>query len=361
MVAWRLARETSAGVAMSASPDSPSWRGYAIGLGAVAVALAFRYGIRDLVGLKVPFLQFYPAIIVAAWYSGFGPALVATAFSALASMYFLLPPAGFAVSDRADQLSLAVFAGTGVFIAWLKHRLDVAEQAQRQAADTATARAERLDAILNTTVDGIIVIDASGTIEAFNRGAQELFGYTEVRGGRAQCPMPMPSRITSSRPVPGQVSRPPATRDHRCRPGNPRADAGRTHFPSPVGRRDANRGRAQIHRNAPRLDEAGPVGGSSAPRGALAGSRRVRGRRDRRDRCARARRRPSSRPPNGCSVSEPEAGAERQHADALAVSRGARHYLARYLATGRAKIIGIGREVQAASARNDVPSAALRR
>ena len=34
------------------------------------------------------------------------------------------------------------------------------------------ARAERLDAIFNTTVDGIIVIDATGTIEAFNRGAQ---------------------------------------------------------------------------------------------------------------------------------------------------------------------------------------------
>ena len=189
-----LARKTSAGVAVSASPGSASWVDYAIGVGAVAVALAFRYGIHDLVGLKVPYLQFYPAIIVAAWYGGFGPALVATALSALASMYFLLPPDGFPVSDHADQLSLAVFAGTGLFIAWLKHRLDVAEQAQRDAAATATARAERLDAILNTTVDGIIVIDAGGIIEAFNRGAQELFGYTEseVLGRNVSLLMPSP-------------------------------------------------------------------------------------------------------------------------------------------------------------------------
>ena len=47
-------------------------------------------------------------------------------------------------------------------IAWLNHRLQQAEDAQRAAAATATARAERLDAIINTTVDGIIVINASG-------------------------------------------------------------------------------------------------------------------------------------------------------------------------------------------------------
>ena len=175
-----------AGSATSASPHPAPWAGYAIALGAVTGALIVRYALRDVLGLKVPFLQFYPTIILAAWYGGFGPAIVATALSALASMYFLLPPAGFPVSDHADQLALAVFAGTGLFIAWLKRRLDLAEHAQRTTAATATARAERLDAILNTTVDGIIVIDAKGTIEAFNRGAQELFGYPESEVDRAQ-------------------------------------------------------------------------------------------------------------------------------------------------------------------------------
>jgi PAS domain-containing protein len=49
----------------------------------------------------------------------------------------------------------------------------------RDAAAEATSRAERLAAILNMTADGIVVIDARGTIESFNLDAQRLFGYAE--------------------------------------------------------------------------------------------------------------------------------------------------------------------------------------
>ena len=167
---------------------------YAVGLGAFGAALAFRYLARDLLGLNVPYLQFYPAIIVAAWYGGLGPGVLITALSAAVAMYLLLPPAGFAVGSGADVLSLVVFGATGLVISWLNHRLHIAEDAQRQSAATATARAERLDAILNTTVDGIIVIDAKGRIEALNRGAQELFGYPEeeVLGRNVSILMPSP-------------------------------------------------------------------------------------------------------------------------------------------------------------------------
>ena len=160
----------------------------------MAASLLFRYLLRDSFGLKVPYLQFYPAIILAPWYGGLGPAVLATAISAVATMYFLLPPDGFAVAEFSDQLSLAVFAGTGFVIGWLNHRLHLAEDAQRKVAAIATARAERLDAILNTTADGIIVIDAKGTIEAFNRGAQALFGYpeSEVVGRNVSVLMPSP-------------------------------------------------------------------------------------------------------------------------------------------------------------------------
>ena len=61
-------------------------------------------------------------------------------------MYFFLPPAGFAVVEAADQLSLGVFVATGFVIFWLNYRLHLAQEAQRAIAATATARAERLDA-----------------------------------------------------------------------------------------------------------------------------------------------------------------------------------------------------------------------
>lgn len=167
---------------------------YAVGLAAVAASLLFRYAFHAWLGFKVPYLQFYPAIIVAAWYGGLGPGLLATGISVVTAMYFLLPPAGVAVTDATDQLSLAVFGATGFVIALLNHRLRGAEEQQRRTAATTTAQAERLDAILNTTVDGVIVIDAVGNIEAFNRGAQELFGYpeSEVLGRNVSMLMPSP-------------------------------------------------------------------------------------------------------------------------------------------------------------------------
>jgi PAS domain S-box-containing protein len=161
---------------------------------ALAAALLFRYALWDTLGTTVPYLQFYPAIIVGAWYGGLGPAILLTAASALVAMYWFLPPAGLAVTDPADLLSLAVFAATGLAISWLNYLLHQTRQRAHDVAATAMARAERLDAILKMTADGIIVIDATGKIEAFNPGAQKLFGYpeSEVLGRNVSMLMPSP-------------------------------------------------------------------------------------------------------------------------------------------------------------------------
>lgn len=55
-------------------------------------------------------------------------------------------------------------------------------------------QAARLGAIINTTVDGIIVIDARGNIENFNPAAERLFGYSEseVIGRNISMLMPAP-------------------------------------------------------------------------------------------------------------------------------------------------------------------------
>jgi PAS domain S-box-containing protein len=179
-VGGRLSRWALACVTARKSP-------YVVALAGFAGALLFRYVFRDALGLKVPYLQFYPAIILAAWYGGLGPGVLTTALSTIVAMFVLLPPSGMAVTDSADQLSLGVFIATGVVISWLNHRVRLAQQA-------ALGRAERLDAILNMTADGIIVIDAKGRIEAFNRGAQDLFGYPEdeVLGRNVSILMPSP-------------------------------------------------------------------------------------------------------------------------------------------------------------------------
>jgi K+-sensing histidine kinase KdpD len=72
----------------------------------VAVALLVRWVLRAWFDNNVPYLQFFPAILIAAWYGGLGPGMLATGLSALAAMYIFLPPAGLAVSGISDVLSL---------------------------------------------------------------------------------------------------------------------------------------------------------------------------------------------------------------------------------------------------------------
>jgi two-component system sensor kinase FixL len=168
--------------------------GYGLAITAVAAAFGLRLFLQPWLGDSAPYLQFFPAILIVAWYGGFRPGAAATTLAALIAMYRFLPPDGLAVSGDGDRLSLTLFVATGLGISWVNHRLRQAETAQSAAASLATTRAERLDAIINTTVDGIIVIGASGRIEAFNRGAEGLFGYSEaeVLGRNVKMLMPSP-------------------------------------------------------------------------------------------------------------------------------------------------------------------------
>ena len=54
----------------------------------------------------------------------------------------------------------------------------------------------RLQSVIDSAVDGIIVIDSKGRIESFNRGAERLFGYPapEVIGRNVSMLMPPPHR-----------------------------------------------------------------------------------------------------------------------------------------------------------------------
>jgi two-component system sensor kinase FixL len=175
----------------------PATGGYVrwiVSVALVGVSIIVRLGLAPWFGDTVPYLPFFPAILGAAWYGGLGPGALATALSALIAMFWFLPPDGLAVGSAADVVSLVLFIGIGLGIAWINQLLRTSEAAHRAAASLATGRAERLDAIINTTVDGIIVIDAKGRIEAFNRGAERLFGYpeAEVLGRNVNMLMPSP-------------------------------------------------------------------------------------------------------------------------------------------------------------------------
>ena len=227
---------------------------YGVAVMLIAAALGLRLLLQPWLGSAVPYLQFFPAILLAAWYGGFGPGALATGLGALIAMELFLPPAGLAVSGAGDWLSLSLFVATGLAISWINHRLRYAEAAQRANAQLATTRAERLDAIINTTVDGIIVIGNDGRIEAFNRGARATVRLLGVRGPRAQRQHAHAVAVSrGARRLPGALQGDPGGHHHRH--GTRGVGAAprwqRVSAPS-LGGRDDHRRRPEVHRHAAR-------------------------------------------------------------------------------------------------------------
>ena len=72
-------------------------------------------------------------------------------------------------------------------------KVELEAEVSKRANELLDSRA-RLQSIIDSAVDAIIVIDAKGCIESFNRGAERLFGYpgAEVIGRNVNILMPSP-------------------------------------------------------------------------------------------------------------------------------------------------------------------------
>src|SRR5256885_7774562 len=69
---------------------------YGVAIAVVAAALAVKYLFSDL-GSEHPFVLLPAAVIVAAWYGGRGPGLLAAGVAALGAGILFFPPAGLPV------------------------------------------------------------------------------------------------------------------------------------------------------------------------------------------------------------------------------------------------------------------------
>ncbi len=92
--------------------------------------------------------------------------------------------------------------GDGTLIGFAKVTRDITERRQneereRQRADQVFRESlARFDALMDTAVDGVILIDPKGRIQLFNRACEKLFGYLaeEVTGENVKILMPEPYR-----------------------------------------------------------------------------------------------------------------------------------------------------------------------
>jgi len=124
---------------------------------------------------------FLLAIAITVWYAGRGPAVLSLVLSSLANTYFFIEPIYSLEITRSDVPHFVIFILFALLItgfATVRRRfeqelLQSGDELQREVAER-TQQAS----LLNLTHDTIFVRDMSDVITYWNRGAQELYGWT---------------------------------------------------------------------------------------------------------------------------------------------------------------------------------------
>src|SRR6202790_5287777 len=163
----------------------------------IVLSPALRYGVAVLsvslalgVSLLLQRFQFHSvadalflfAIAIAVWYAGIGPGILAVVLSGLADTFFFIEPLYSLYITRDDLPHFVIFV---LFALLLTGFTAVRRRVERdlvQARDHLQIEvAERTQQanLLNLTHDPIFVRDMGDVVKYWNRGAQELYGWTD--------------------------------------------------------------------------------------------------------------------------------------------------------------------------------------
>jgi len=149
----------------------------------------------------------YAAGVLSAWLGGMGPGALAALLAALVVDWFITPPLYAITLDFDFLLRIAVFTLSALLVGWLSSRRRRTEDALRHSRDelelrvqartadlsdcnarlqaeiAARARVEETlrdqAALLDLTHDTVFVRDGQDVITYWNRGAEQLYGWTK--------------------------------------------------------------------------------------------------------------------------------------------------------------------------------------
>jgi len=99
---------------------------YAIALAGVITAFVLRWAIYGSLDTRLPFAFFLPATMIAAWYGGLGPGLLAAGLGLLLGDYFFLPPhVAWGPLGEAERTAITIYALTSTLSVVLFDNLHV--------------------------------------------------------------------------------------------------------------------------------------------------------------------------------------------------------------------------------------------
>jgi PAS domain S-box-containing protein len=158
---------------------------YGVAVVAVGLVLLLKLVLDPLITQQSPFLLMSGAVIVAAWFGGLGPGILATALGALAADYFFLEPVGSFALLGVGFLPFTLFVLQGLLISFLVEALRFARERAETSVREARSHQESLrrsEERFRLLVEGvkdyaIFMLDPEGRIASWNAGAEGIQGY----------------------------------------------------------------------------------------------------------------------------------------------------------------------------------------
>jgi PAS domain S-box-containing protein len=170
-----MARANAAG-----GPLRERVRGYGIAVTSVAIfgGLLLEQP-QQVEGVALPL--FLLAVALTSWYADAQAGIVATVLSALCFDYFFLPPIysfRFAPKDTGALVAIVAFALLVTRFSAVRRRVEDDLRHARDALEAEVVVRTRQARLLDLTKDAIFVRDMEGFVTYWNRGAEELYGWT---------------------------------------------------------------------------------------------------------------------------------------------------------------------------------------
>jgi PAS domain S-box-containing protein len=150
---------------------------YGVALLTVAVATVLMRRL-DPTGSYTPFLLYFGAVAVTAWFGGLGPGLLATATSALVANYLFLSPTHSLVPQSTDQVvRLGVFTLQCALISFLSESLLRAERRASEMLAERTRSEARFRRVVESNVIGMLFWRDTGEITEANGAFLAMVGH----------------------------------------------------------------------------------------------------------------------------------------------------------------------------------------
>jgi PAS domain S-box-containing protein len=160
------------------------WLPYVVALLAVCAALGLRGGLDPWLGNRVPYITLFGAIIVAAWYGGPGPAIVAAAVAWIAAQLLFVEPRG-QINLRAgtDLIEVLVYLASTLLVAGLGGAM---HRARRRTEESE----QRFRAFMQNSPSGVFLKDEAGRYLFINRTGERIAGRADWLGRTDEDLMP---------------------------------------------------------------------------------------------------------------------------------------------------------------------------